>query len=437
LGEQDVFDEYEPVKYSIYIMDVGFRDFIDKFRNIPGGAQGIVANINFQEELFNLEHFVAHLVSRTSLFEPRKVVKCQYADSDIEIYDYENKEPKTTCVDYGLLVRISEIKNNLGIGIGIVPKIVGFPLQKHDDQHKMWAHALAIYSSTQSSLMLAASQRRPNVPKMTGAPFVSISNYIQKLPNVNGDNLTELDSHLALSPIKLTTMDVDPYTRQANLILISSFTGKLGHWAHQNTEVLYNLNSVSQLVDFVRSNFVVKDYQAEHLQLLSKVEQNGLDISEYIRKFNDSYSFWKSEISKKCVVYLFVSGLRNGPLRADLMSAYGLGKLKSLSELQLHASRSTLSIPPTGTQKPEAQKPMTYSKGALSKKSTWRGLHKSLGSPNLLSASAHGGASGSGTSSHGLLAHGQKRKLPLHEQKKNTHGLRPSRNYPKPSFNKD
>jgi hypothetical protein len=63
--EQDVFDEYEPVKYSIYIMDVGFRDFIDKFRNI-GGAQGIVANINFQEELFNLEHFAAHLVSRTS-----------------------------------------------------------------------------------------------------------------------------------------------------------------------------------------------------------------------------------------------------------------------------------------------------------------------------------------------------------------------------------
>jgi hypothetical protein len=213
-------------------------------------------------------------------------------------------------------------------------------------------------------------------------------------------------------------MGVDPDTRQASLILMSSFTGKLGHWAHQNAEVLYNLNSVSQLVDFVRSSFVVKDYQAEHLQLLIKCEQNGLDISEYIRKFNDSYSFWKSEISEKCAVYLFVIGLRSGPLRADLMSAYGLGKFKSLSELQLHASRSTLSRLPTGTQKPETQKPMTYSKGALSRKSTWRGLNKPLGSPNPLSHSAHGGASGSGTSSHGLSAHGQKRKLPPHEQKK-------------------
>jgi hypothetical protein len=35
---------------------------------------------------------------------------------------------------------------------------------------------------------------------------------------------------------------------------------------------------------------------------------------------------------------------------------------------------------------------MTYSKGALSRKSTWRGWNKLLGSPNPLSASAHGGA---------------------------------------------
>ena len=88
---------------------------------------------------------------------------------------------------------------------------------------------------------------------------------------------------------------------------------------------------------------MVKDSQAEHLQLLIKIEQNGLEISDYIRKFNDPYSFWKSEISEKCTVYLFVLGLRSGPLRADLMSAYGLGKFKSLSEPRLHVSRSTLS----------------------------------------------------------------------------------------------
>jgi hypothetical protein len=223
----DIFDKYEPVKYYIYIMDVSFRDFIEKFRNIEG-AHAIVSNVNFQEELFNLEHYAANLVSRTKLFEPPKAVKCQYANTDIKTYDYENREPKTVCVDYGILVPISEIRNNLGIDTGIVPKIVGFPMQKHDDRHKMWAHALAIYSLTQFSMMLVASQRRPNVPKLTGAPVVSVSNYIQKLPNVNGDNLIELDSHLARAPIKRTAMGVDLDTRQAILILMSSFMGKRG-----------------------------------------------------------------------------------------------------------------------------------------------------------------------------------------------------------------
>jgi len=108
------------------------------------------------------------------------------------------------------------------------------------------------------------------------------------------------------------------------------------------------------------------------------------------------------------------------------MFAYGLGKFKSLFELKSHASRSSLSRLPSGTKKPEVQKPMTYSKGALFRKNTWRELNKPLGNPNPLSVSthgcahggAHGAASGNGTSSHGLSAHGQKRKLPLHEKKK-------------------
>ena len=99
--EHDVFDEYELVKYSNYIMNVGFRDFIEKFRNIGGGAHAIVSNINFQEELFNFEHFAANFVSRTELFEPPKMVKCQYTHTDIKFYDYENREPKTACVYYG------------------------------------------------------------------------------------------------------------------------------------------------------------------------------------------------------------------------------------------------------------------------------------------------------------------------------------------------
>jgi hypothetical protein len=47
--EQSVTKNYYGIKYSLYVADVNFRDFINNFR-IVGGVQAVVANINFQEE---------------------------------------------------------------------------------------------------------------------------------------------------------------------------------------------------------------------------------------------------------------------------------------------------------------------------------------------------------------------------------------------------
>jgi len=116
---QTVTENYFEIKYSLYVVDLVFRDFIDNFRNI-GGAQRIKARINFQDELFNLEQTGLALLNRTSRFEPPIMVSCQYASRENNIYDYANREPKTACVNYGLLTHISEIKNNLGIDTGIV-----------------------------------------------------------------------------------------------------------------------------------------------------------------------------------------------------------------------------------------------------------------------------------------------------------------------------
>ena len=52
--------------------------------------------------------------------------------------------------------------------------------------------------------------------------------------------------------MRLTSMDDDPETKQASLVLMSSFVGKLGHWAQHNTEALYiSLTIVTQVVDIV------------------------------------------------------------------------------------------------------------------------------------------------------------------------------------------
>ena len=178
------------------------------------------------------------------------------------------------------MTHISEIKSNLGIiDTGIVPKINGFSMQKHDDQHKRWAHALAIYGSSAFAINLKTSRSIPDVPRLSRTPVPNVCTYVQKLPNVTGDDLSKLNAHLAQAPMRLTSMGVDNETKQASLVLVSSFSGKLGHWAQQNTKALHSLSSVTQLVDLVRSSFVIKDYQAENINLLVKREQGNLVYS--------------------------------------------------------------------------------------------------------------------------------------------------------------
>jgi hypothetical protein len=178
-------------------------------------------------------------------FQIPPCARCQYANREVKVHDYENREPKTVCFDYGLLTRVSEIKNNLGIGTYVIPKISGYNMQKHEDRHQLWAHALAIYGSDKFAFSLRTSRFRPGVPILSGTRVMNVSAYISKLPNVHGDDIPAMDAHLAQAPMRLTTMGVDPETKQASLIFMSSFTGKLGHWAQQNIEALYSLTSVT------------------------------------------------------------------------------------------------------------------------------------------------------------------------------------------------
>ncbi len=42
---------------------------------------------------------------------------------------------------------------------------------------------------------------------------MNVSAYIQKLPNVHGDDISALDAHLTQAPMRLTAMGVDPETK--------------------------------------------------------------------------------------------------------------------------------------------------------------------------------------------------------------------------------
>jgi hypothetical protein len=52
--EENVTENYHGIKDSLYVADVCYKDFSKSLKNVEG-AQGVVANIKFQEEVFILE----------------------------------------------------------------------------------------------------------------------------------------------------------------------------------------------------------------------------------------------------------------------------------------------------------------------------------------------------------------------------------------------
>jgi hypothetical protein len=45
------------------------------------------------------------------------------------------------------------------------------------------------------------SNLRHDLPKLYGTPVLNCYAYIQKLPNVTGDDISKLDAHLAQTPM--------------------------------------------------------------------------------------------------------------------------------------------------------------------------------------------------------------------------------------------
>ena len=113
----------------------------------------------------------------------------------------------------------------------------------------------------------------------------------------------------------------------------------------------------------------------------------------------------------------------SGPLRADFMSAYSLGKFNWLSQLQLHVAISDLCRLPA-TSRGDTQRQIQQSKGPKtfgSSKSIWKGqnMHSEGGRPQFFDKfnRPSGHISGSGSHGHGNSSLGQKIKLPPHEKR--------------------
>ncbi len=125
-------------------------------------------------------------------------------------------------------------------------------------------------------------------------------------------------------------------------MLVSSFTGKLGIWPSDHSTEIYDLKTLDELINYVRVGFSIEDIEGKNLYSLIRLQQGDKLLAYYTQEFNSSYAYWKSSIDIKAVVYIYISGLKNGSLRADLMTNWQCGKYLSILASQNDAAKNSL-----------------------------------------------------------------------------------------------
>jgi hypothetical protein len=169
-----------------------------------------------------------------------------------------------------------------------------------------------------------------------------LSHFLQKLTPCTGEDAEELHDSLKQSKLKVKGFGLDPNSREAVTVVVSSFTGKLGNWAADHADEIFQLKSIDALTSFVRVSFSNEDLEGKNLYVLIKLDQSDRSLHDYTQDFNSSYAYWKDDISVKVASYLYIGGLKNGSLRADLMSNWQTGKYATLMALQTDAAKNSL-----------------------------------------------------------------------------------------------
>jgi hypothetical protein len=154
----------------------------------------------------------------------------------------------------------------------------------------------------------------------TTGPLANMSRFLQKLEHCSVENAEKLHNRLKQSNLKIKGFGIDPNSREAVTVVVSSFTGHLGNWAGGHADEILKLDNIDSLTAYVRVSFSNDDLEGMKLYVLIKLDQFDKSLHKYTQEFNSSYSYWKDDISVKAAAYLYIGGLRVGALRADLMT---------------------------------------------------------------------------------------------------------------------
>ena len=89
---------------------------------------------------------------------------------------------------------------------------------------------------------------------------------------------------------------------------------------------ILKLDNIDAVTAYVRVSFSNEDLESKNLYSLIKIDKLNKSLHKYTQEFNNSYSYWKTDIFVKAASYLHIGGVKVGALRAYLMINQQEGK---------------------------------------------------------------------------------------------------------------
>jgi hypothetical protein len=175
----------------------------------------------------------AHLISGVGLgaANPEAIpttVDCPYIeDLIIPVYDWENRDNKSHCFDFGEMCTAYQIRSNMGADAGIIPLFHDkHVMRDFSDENGIWA---AVLVALQTKMPPKELDMNKYLNADGSKDMVNMSRYLQKMEHCNGEDSVKLNNHLKQSRLKIQEFRINPDSNQAVVILVSSFTCKFGN----------------------------------------------------------------------------------------------------------------------------------------------------------------------------------------------------------------
>jgi hypothetical protein len=113
--------------------------------------------------------------------------------------------------------------------------------------------------------------------------------FLQKLEHCSGENAEKLHNHSKQFKLKIKGFGIDPNSREAVTIIVSSLTGNSGNWVADHADEIFKLDNIEALIAYVRVRFSNEDLEVMNLYSPFKLDQFDKSLHEYTQEFNNYY----------------------------------------------------------------------------------------------------------------------------------------------------